>query len=108
MLIPGETALHSFAVPFNLESISKIIVTYKQNDHIVFEKTITSASTDVIFSEENNTTSFSFRLTQQQSLLFEDDNDYSIQINVLSNSNVRAVSNIIKSKSGSQYVRTVI
>ena len=110
MFIPGETVLHSFTIPFASSDISKVIVSYKQNDRIVFEKVINpSDPEDVdIVQVTEGTTNFSYRLTQAESLSFDDDARCFIQVNVLTVGGTRVASRIIDGKLGSQYVKKVI
>lgn len=108
MLIPGETAVHYFTMPFELSDVSEIIVTYKQRGYIVLEKVITASSQDVTFSVDDNKTVFYFRLTQEESLLFEDEEDYSVQLNVKMQNTNRVASYPVFARTGPQYKRQVI
>ena len=104
MFFPGETIIHKFVIPFEAIDISYVVVSYKQGDDIVFEKTITSGFEE----EETNQTSFSFAFTQQESLRFSDNWAYTIQCNVYTKGGSRHTSNELKSSNGIQYLREVM
>ena len=105
MFSPGETICHRFIIPFVANEISKVIITYKQNDHIVFIKTITSGFEE---ADSRLKTKFNVTFTQNESLTFKDLYDYYIQINVLTTFGTRATSKEIKGRSGVQYHKEVI
>ena len=105
MFNPGETVLHRFIIPFIPNEISKVIVTYKQEDDVVFEKTITSGFEGL---ESNTKTQFTVDFSQDESLLFKDLYNYTAQVNVLTIHGTRASSKPIKGFNGSQYHREVI
>lgn len=105
MFHPGETISHKFIIPFAADEIAKVIVSYKQMDHLIMEKEVTSG----FEADTNVQTSFTIAFTQQESLLFADKKDYSIQINVLTVGSSRHASCEIKVKDGgTQHVREVI
>ena len=104
MFHPGETVSHTFTIPFSSSEVAKIIVTYKQNDHIILTKTITSNITD----SSESTSLAVVTLTQEESLLFEEGKDFKIQLNVLTNSGNRITSNEIKGENGAQHYKKVI
>ena len=53
MFYPGETIAHTFTLPYKKSEIDKVIISYRQNGHIVLEKIITSATNmEAIPSEE--------------------------------------------------------
>ena len=103
---------HTFLIPFVTDSINKIIVTYKQNDHVILERIVTSAMLvdgDALIPIDNPArTKFRVQLTQQESLLFEDKRDFWIQLNVFTNGRTRHASCEIKGSNGVQHVREVI
>lgn len=75
-MIRATTPTHSFELPFNYEEfVSKILITYKQGDKIVLEKT----ENDITF--DGNVVSFEF--TQEETLLFDKDIMVDIQVRVL-------------------------
>lgn len=104
MIFPGETIVYKFVVPFATNNIERIVVSYKQNGDIVFEKAITSGFQE----EDENKTSVSFALTQEEGLLFSDNMPFTIQCNVLTKSGSRHTSREMKSSSGIQYLREVM
>lgn len=104
MFFPGETVNHTFIVPFDITEIGRAIISYKQNGHIIVEKEATSSSVD---NENSETSSCNLivSLTEKESLLFEDNSEYSIQINIFSPVNGRITSKPIYDCTGEQYLR---
>lgn len=58
----GTTPTHTFKLPFSTSLLQKVLVTYKQDENIVLEKT----EADCTF--ENN--SIKLKLTQEETLAF--------------------------------------
>lgn len=104
MFSPGETVVHRFNIPFIASELAKVIISYKQGDDIIFEKTITSGFEELDVIKTKITIVF----TQTESLLFKELRDYTIQVNVLTKTGTRATSKIIKGKSSAQYHKEVI
>lgn len=110
MFVPGETIMHNFVIPFIRTDITKAIVTYKQDDHIVLEIPVTS------FLEYRGPDGkvdpakclLKVNLSQEESLLFNDLKDYSIQLNIYTEGNTRHASAVIKNVNGPQYHREVM
>lgn len=110
MFSPGETVIHNFVVPFLPTEISLVIVSYKQRGNIVLEKEV--ASEDIISqntgsSPFDHTTIVEVELDQEDTLLFEDNVPFTIQVNVMAQS-TRHASKELKGESGIQYHREVI
>ena len=106
MFIPGETISHKFVVPFMREDILKIIVSYRQDGHIILTKTVASYS---VSAEESGVgSSFSITLSQQESLLFRDDMPFSVQLNVIFTNGARCASREIERSNGFQHIREVV
>lgn len=104
MFIPGETVAHAFIIPFALEEIDHVIVSYKQNDDIILEKMVDSD----FETKGEKSTYFSFILTQTESLLFPNNAQYSVQCNVYTKSGSRHASKPLKNKTGTQYLEEVM
>ena len=104
MFHPGETVTHTFTIPFLFSEVSKVIITYKQNDHIILTKAITSDFAD----SSESTSSVIVTLTQEESLLFEENKDFRIQLNVFTKSGARVTSDEIKGENGAQHYKEVI
>ena len=105
MFHPGETISHVFTIPFVAVEVSKVIVTYKQNDHIILTKSITSEMIDPV---DPVTCKFTVAFNQEESLLFEEYKDFRIQLNVTTTTGSRATSKEIKSVNGPQHYKEVI
>lgn len=106
MLIPGMTASHTFIVPFAKETISKVLISYNQNDFIVVERTIDHPS---LISTEDGLTKIEIQLTQEESLRLKSGIPCFIQLNVISgNGSERFPSLPIEERVGVQYHKEVI
>ena len=105
MFNPGETIIHQFIVPFVADEIDKVIVSYKQEGSIVFEKTITSGFEE---ADDPLKSKFSIQFTQEESLIFKEMKFYFVQLNVLTVYGTRATSKEIKGTNGAQYHKEVI
>lgn len=111
MFSPGETVQHKFVIPFAAREVSKVVVTYKQMDHVVLIKEITSditPTTDDQGQERATECQFDYVLTQEESLLFDEKRDFLIQLNVYTTSGSRAASCEIKGSNGVQHYKEVI
>ena len=51
MIYRGTTPYHSFLLPFSINDITNIYITYMQNNEVIFEKTLS----DVVFSTIDDT-----------------------------------------------------
>ena len=104
MFFPGETITHVFVIPFTSNEIDHVVLSYKQNGAIMFEKKVTSG----FEADSSNTTRISYPLNQSESLLFEDDSPFTIQCNVYTLGGTRHTSYEMSSESGIQYLRDVL
>lgn len=108
MFHPGETVSHIFTIPFVKTEVSKVIVTYKQNDHIIIVKTITSETIEAVTAA---TCKVTVAFNQEESLLFEEDKPFKMQLNVVGatlEGSFRAASKEISSNNGVQHYKEVI
>ena len=99
MFIPGETIVHRFNIPFITSDIAKIIVSYREHDHVVFEREPNEISTS------DGQTQITVNFTQKESLLFADCTSFLVQLNVLLADGTRCASKEIKVSSGRQHIR---
>lgn len=104
MFFPGETITHRFVIPFAAGEIDHVVLSYKQKEAIILEKTITSG----FEKETQNSCSISYEFTQLESLLFSDNVPFTIQCNVYTKANTRHTSFEMKSSNGIQYLREVM
>lgn len=110
MFFPGETITHRFIIPFDPNEIDHVVISYKQNEAIIFEKTITSGFEEI----SKDTTSLSFTFTQDEGLLFADNSPFTMQCNVFTKETdgakggTRHTSHEMSSSSGIQYLREVM
>ncbi len=105
MFHPGETVCHQFIIPFVAVELSKVIITYKQDDHIILVKELTSGFEKY---ETKAQSIISVTFSQEESLLFDDFHDYRIQLNVFTKEGARAASCEIKQSTGVQHYKEVI
>lgn len=109
MFHPGETVRHCFIIPFAKANITQIIVSYKQNDYVILERKITSTDENTFdYYDDPAKTKFHIELTQNESLLFEDKTDFTIQLNVFTDMGSRHASCELKGSNGVQHHREVI
>lgn len=109
MFHPGETIVHSFIIPFQRIVLSQIIVSYKQNGYVILERIVTSKDQYAFEEiEDPAKTKFRIQLTQNESLLFDDESDFTIQINVYTEGGSRHASCEIKGSNGMQHHREVM
>lgn len=111
MFCPGETVSHGFTVPFAPSEITDVYVTYRQGDHILLQKHITSGFepiTGLSTNGENEIlgSAFVVVLTQQESLLFSE-GTYDAQVNVLAGDS-RFTSAEMRGEVGKQHIMAVI
>ena len=104
MFIPGETISHRFIIPFSRDDIKIIEVSYRQNDHIVLVEPVYPGQVETITGGGQ----FTVTLTQEKSLLFKDDADYYVQLNVIFKSDARCASVEIKGNNKMQHIREVV
>ena len=105
MFHPGETVIHKFTIPFNKNETNNVLVTYKQNESIILMKTIASED---ITSIAVNSSSFTVELSQQESLLFDENKPFTMQLNVILGDGSRAASKEVSSKNGVQHYKEVM
>lgn len=103
MFYPGETVIYSYVLPFAVADLHTVILSYKQKNHVILEKEITSG-----FQEEEGFAVVDHDLSQAEALMFEDDVPFTVQVNVYTNGGSRHVSSEIKETTGVQYHREVI
>lgn len=106
MFNPGETIGHKFIIPILTSEIQKVIVSYKQNGHIVLELTVTSEHIEQ--GETVTESEFTVTFSQAQSLLFDENGDVYAQLNVILKSGTRCASREILIHTGPQHIREVI
>lgn len=98
MIYRGTTPLHTFGLPFDLENIANVIVTYQQNGCTVLQKDMTDNFSDI--SVDTTTHEISVRLNQNDTMVFTCGPQYrnnivQIQLQVLFENGSCAVSDII-------------
>lgn len=87
MIYKGTTPTHTFEMPFDCENLIAFTITYAQNGAVVLKKTKDDCSI-----EENV---ISVHLTQEDTLLFNEERGVKIQLKVMDESSEVYVSDII-------------
>lgn len=82
----GTTPKHIFTFPFETSLIKQLKITYVQRDKIILEKYLADCELDV------NTASVT--LTQEDTFLFVNSGDISIQVRILTHGNEALASSI--------------
>lgn len=85
-MIRATTPTHEYILPFNVENIDKLLITYKQGEKIVLEKTEADCAMEGVVA--------SFSLTQEEMNLFEAE-IVEIQVRILTTAGESIASNII-------------
>lgn len=105
MFCPGDTVVHNFTIPFAVNELAKVVVSYKQKDRIVKIIEVTSGFSQ---GSTNMEAVFSVTLSQQDTLLFDESYPYRAQLNVLTTTGTRCTSNEMPDKTGPQQYKRVI
>ena len=106
MFIPGETISHRFIIPFVRSDIGRVYITYHQDDRIILKKSIPGPQVRRL--SDSNESYFIITFTQKESLLFRNNNDYTVQLNVVFDSGDRCTSYEISGKNGMQHIKEVV
>jgi len=107
VFIPGETIAHEFYLPFKKGDIAKVIATYRQDGHVVLARTIYPREIE----NGERDSHFVIALSQEESLLFEDNKYFYVQLNIhfVSRTNeTRAASIELRGENLLQHLREVV
>ena len=103
VIYPGETELHEFYVPFPASTLTKAVISYKQNDYVTLEVTTTE------FEAESETSCIvKCSLTQAQTLQLRSIPRSQVQLNLYTGAGYRLVSEPIDINVGEQFHRKII
>ena len=102
MFIPGDTVPHKIYIPFKQEELDTVVVSYKQNGHIVYQA---EAEPEDDYGQSS---SFIVNLTQAESLLFEENSVCFIQVNVILSDGTRLASHEMRCNLGPQHIHDLI
>lgn len=103
MFYPGETDYHIFTLPFSASDISSVLVSYRQKGRVVLEKQ--AGDYEAVSDSECRV---AVSLSQTETMKFVDDEDITIQLNVIGSDGGRSTSIPISVRCGMQYHRQVI
>lgn len=101
MFSPGETIVHQFRMPFSNGGISKVVVSYYQNDRLILVKNVYQSEID----NNEKGSQFNVSLSQEESLLFDDNSGFYAQLNAMFTSGTRATSREIYGTNIRQQIR---
>ena len=103
VFIPGTTPEWTATLNVPASTVEKVIITFSQGRYTVCELECTS------FTESSESEcSFSFSLTQEESLKFSDNEDIRVQCNALMKDSGRCATAVITLRVGTQLHRKVI
>ena len=102
-IYPGESEKQEFLIPFAASMCKKAIVSYKQENLVVLEITVTTFT-----RVDNGSCKFEYTLSQKESLKLRNMKDCRIQVNVYSAYGDRIVSKPIRVLVGEQFHRQPI
>lgn len=106
MFVPGETISHKFFIPVVQGDVVKLNVSYRQEGRIVLVKQVYPGS--VTNDSSGVGSSFVVTLSQEESLLFQNNKSYTVQVNMLLKDNVRCASVEMNGANGVQHIREVV
>lgn len=89
----GTTPIHKFVGPTDLSDASRMFISYAQNGKIILEKTLDDVT--ITKDPETDFCVVSVRLTQEETLIFDEHVQTSIQIRVAFPNETALASNII-------------
>ena len=83
---PGDTVVFDLVIPFAKDDVDEVKVSFRNQNAVVFEVAITS------FQAKGDKTRLGFTFTQEESLLFNENDIYKMQLNVYSGNGSRSAS----------------
>ena len=113
MFSPGETIGFTFVIPFMRVDLSEVIVSFKQDGHIVLERHVTSKREFLEHRDKDGNidpikTEIRIILSQEESLMFEELKNYTIQLNVYTDGGSRHASCELKGTNAVQHHKEVM
>ena len=102
MFHPGETVAFNWVIPFDSNDLEYVVVSFRDRNRVAFEKVIRN-----FVREDQDKTRVGLLLTQEESLLFDENSCYSMELNVYGLQTSRATSNCIKVRTLCQHIPEV-
>ena len=105
---PGETVVLNFNVPFSVLDIKAVRISFRGRNSIAFEATaIGFKSLDYVDGQGNTVykTRVGYTMTQSESLQFEENTDYKMQVNVYGPNGSRITSKEIDVRTLEQHLQ---
>lgn len=106
MFFPGETVAHRFTINILKDGIGRILVTYKQDNKTILQKSVYFGDIEEDYAKR--CCYFTVSLSQEESLLFRNNKDFKIQLNIIFRSGARATSVELDGSNGIQHMRKVV
>lgn len=107
VFIPGETISHQFFVPLTQGDVSRVYVSYRQDGRVILIKNVYPGHMTNVTSGVGS--SFIVTLSQQESLLFRDNESFTVQVNMILRDGVtRYTSKEMNGENGIQHIREVV
>ena len=97
---PGETIVLNFILPFGKYDAMGVVLSFRDRNAVVFEAMAASFT-----EEDDGRIRAGFMLTQAESLLFEENHEYKMQLNVYGFNSSRSVSDEILVQTLSQQLK---
>jgi len=96
---PGETVVLNFVIPFSLYDVKAVAISFRNKGRVAFEALATSFVQE---GDDEYKTRVGFTMTQAESLQFEENEIYMMQLNVFGPNSSRIASDEIKVTTGAQ------
>lgn len=104
MFIPGETISFQYYIPFVRNDVEKLVVSFKQRDRVILQKIVYPGQIE----GEGSNSKVVITLSQEESLLFENNNKFKMQLNVYFIGGARCTSMELVDETGQQHIREVV
>lgn len=117
---PGDTVLLQFRLPFSIQDVKAVVISFRGNDRVAFEALATAFSSEDEYEmdEEGNyvldedgeqivsqyRTRVGYTLTQAESLMFDENSSYLLQLNVFGPNSSRIASKEVVVKTMAQHL----
>ena len=105
---PGETVVLNFMLPFSIYDVKAVVMSFRNRDRVAFEAIATSFKSEDTTDPETGRviykTRVGFSITQAESLQFDENYKYMMQLNVFGPNSSRIASNEIPVYTGAQQI----
>ena len=98
---PGETIALNFVLPFSIYDVQAVAISFRNENRVAFETVTTGVAV-----ENENSTRVGYILSQEESLQFDENSHYKMQLNVFGPNGSRTTSREIDVFTGPQHITT--